>query len=108
MCIRDSTYLGNGDAADSDTFTVGGHTIHSNDPIGTSFVYTVTAGGDLPFSYANLDTHYAISDKAFSPIQDLAYGLFFGPKPGIAYIGLTDLPIRETTISRISASGSDP
>ena len=86
------TYVGHGDAVDHDTFTVGANTIHWYDPIGANFVYTVTAAGDLPFAYANLTTGYSISDSAFSPIQNLAYGLFFGPKPGIAYIGLTDLP----------------
>jgi hypothetical protein len=85
------TYLGNGDAADSDTFTVGGHTIHSNDPIRTSFVYTVAAAGDLPFTYANLTTGYSISNSAVAPSGQLNFG-FYGVKPWSAYIGLADLP----------------
>ncbi len=85
------TYLGNGDAADHDIFTVGDHVIHWNDPVGTSFSYTVTASGDLPFTYTNLTTGYSIANSAVAPDGRLDYG-FYGVKPWLAYIGLSDLP----------------
>jgi hypothetical protein len=87
------TYLGNGDAGDHDTFTitVGPNVIHWNDAVGTSFTYSVGAGGVVPFVYTNLTTGQSIADGDVSPNQKLAYGLF-GVSPGLAYIGLTDLP----------------
>ncbi len=87
------TYLGNGDAADHDIFTItlGSNVIHWNDAVGTSFTYTAGVSGMVPFVYTNETTGHSIADGAVSPMQDLAYGLF-GVNPGLAYIGLADLP----------------
>ena len=94
------TYLGNGDAVDISTFTVGGNTIttHSS-PIGTSFIVDVTSPTEVAFTYTNTTTSQSISDSAVGPNQNLAYGLF-SSNPSLpsyqAYIGLSDLPFSLT------------
>lgn len=85
------TYLGNGNAADDDIFTLGGRVIHWDDPIGASFAYAVGAGGALPFTYTNLTTGASITDGAVNPTQELSYGLY-PVNPWLVYIGLSDLP----------------
>ncbi len=87
------TYLGNGDAAAHNTFTiaVGSNVIHWNDAVGASFIYTVGAAGVVPFVYTNLTTGQSIADGDVSPNQNLAYGLF-GVNSRLAYIALTDMP----------------
>ena len=64
------TYEGNGNAADTDTFTVGTNVIHSGDLIGTSFTYTVGVTGDVPFTYENVTTgHRSCTAPSIRPIH---------------------------------------
>lgn len=113
------TYIGSGDALDTDAFTVngvGGFTFNNHSTaLGTSVTYTVGSTGLLSFTYANLTAGTSISSGTMTPTTNLAYGLFMQGSTGcttanpdngyacpggspltgpgsVAYIGLSDLP----------------
>jgi hypothetical protein len=94
------TFIGKGNAGNTDTFTVagtGGFTFNNQTTtLGTFVDLTVTAPGDLAFTYTNLTTGKSIVDSQVNPSGLLNYALYMadsttGPG-GTAYIGLADLP----------------